>query len=294
MLTRFDHAVIAVRSLDAALVDWRERLGFDTRPGGRHTGRGTHNGIIRFGLDYLELISVYDQAELEARGEANALALSQELATYQGGLIGFALASDDLAVDAVRLRAAGFEVIGPAPMERLRPDGVLLKWRLLVPDGGSWCRPVPFFIQWDMPDGERLALDPPGAHANESTRVAEVAVVVADLDQSRALYERLPGLELLASDDVEALGAHRARFRVGTMLLDLLAPAGSGEVATALATRGERPWQLTIAVRDLTGARALLGSRGVALDPAPGTDSGWLLSPDSTLGARIVLVADRD
>src|SRR3989442_10410930 len=55
MITRFDHAVIAVRDLDQALRLYRDVLGLDARPAGRHTGLGTHNGIVRFGLDYLEL-----------------------------------------------------------------------------------------------------------------------------------------------------------------------------------------------------------------------------------------------
>ncbi len=56
---RFDHAVIAVQDLDAAMAAYRD-LGFAVTPGGKHTGRGTHNAIIRFGLDYLELLAVYD------------------------------------------------------------------------------------------------------------------------------------------------------------------------------------------------------------------------------------------
>ena len=49
MITRFDHAVIAVRDLDEAMRRY-QALGFDVRPGGRHVGLGTHNTLIRFGL----------------------------------------------------------------------------------------------------------------------------------------------------------------------------------------------------------------------------------------------------
>jgi catechol 2,3-dioxygenase-like lactoylglutathione lyase family enzyme len=65
MITRFDHAVIAVRDLEAATQQY-QKLGFEVRPGGKHTGRGTYNSIIRFGLDYIELISIYDRDELSA------------------------------------------------------------------------------------------------------------------------------------------------------------------------------------------------------------------------------------
>jgi len=62
MITRLDHAVIAVRNLDEAIGHYRS-LGFDVSPGGHHTGQATHNAIVRFGLDYLELLSIYDASE---------------------------------------------------------------------------------------------------------------------------------------------------------------------------------------------------------------------------------------
>jgi catechol 2,3-dioxygenase-like lactoylglutathione lyase family enzyme len=71
MLTRFDHAVIAVRNLDEAIRLY-SRLGFEVDAGGRHTGLGTYNALIRFGLDYIELISIYDQDEVTASGPRGA------------------------------------------------------------------------------------------------------------------------------------------------------------------------------------------------------------------------------
>jgi catechol 2,3-dioxygenase-like lactoylglutathione lyase family enzyme len=60
MITRFDHAVIAVSDLDRAVETYRS-LGFDVFLGGRHEHRGTHNALIRFGgADYIELLGVYD------------------------------------------------------------------------------------------------------------------------------------------------------------------------------------------------------------------------------------------
>ena len=67
MITRFDHAVIGVRDLSSAIRQY-QTLGFDVHPGGQHVGLGTHNAIVRFGLDYLELISVYDEAAAAASG----------------------------------------------------------------------------------------------------------------------------------------------------------------------------------------------------------------------------------
>ena len=57
-----DHVLIAVRDLSAAGRAF-EGLGFNVTPEGRHPGRGTHNRLVVFGPEYLELIAVHDPTE---------------------------------------------------------------------------------------------------------------------------------------------------------------------------------------------------------------------------------------
>ena len=68
---RFDHAVILVSDLAAASKTY-EDLGFAVSAGGEHEGLGTHNALIRFGVDYLELLAVHDRklAMASERGKA--------------------------------------------------------------------------------------------------------------------------------------------------------------------------------------------------------------------------------
>src|SRR5438876_10290530 len=110
MITRFDHAVIGVRDLDEAIRHYRS-LGFDVSPGGRHTGLGTHNAIVRFGLDYLELISIYDESEVDARGFGGKV-LFEFLQKREGGLLGYALATTDIQHDAERFQHVGLAAQG--------------------------------------------------------------------------------------------------------------------------------------------------------------------------------------
>jgi catechol 2,3-dioxygenase-like lactoylglutathione lyase family enzyme len=91
MMMRFDHAVIGVHNLDEAIRRYQS-LGFDVSPGGRHTGLGTYNAIVRFGLDYLELISIYDENEVYTRGFGGKVLLDF-LRQREGGLLGYALAT---------------------------------------------------------------------------------------------------------------------------------------------------------------------------------------------------------
>src|SRR5947209_20139811 len=101
MITRVDHAVIAVRDLDEAIRRY-QALGFDVRPGGRHVGLGTHNALIRFGLDYLELLSVHN--ETEAAGGTATETLVDFLREREGGLLGYALATSNMEQEAEYLR----------------------------------------------------------------------------------------------------------------------------------------------------------------------------------------------
>jgi len=289
MITRFDHAVIAVRDLAAATQTY-QTLGFTVSPGGKHTGRGTENAIIRFGLDYLELLAIADEQEARAQG-LNRAALADFLREHDGGLVGYALAAQNIAEDAERLRAFGLAVDGPFEMSRERPDGTTLAWHLAVPEGIPWRRPWPFLIEWQTPDVARLAVERPGKQANGVTGVWGVSVVVRDLEAGIALYRDGLGLHLRERKSIPDRGAERARFTVGSRetVIDVLAPGGEGEVAQALATGGEGLYTLVLATPKLSASQQYLAAAGIASSAIPGRTDELVVAPRSTLGARIVL-----
>jgi hypothetical protein len=205
MITRFDHLVIAVRDLDSASKRLGA-LGFEVRPGGEHPGQGTHNAIIRFGLDYIELLAIRDESEALA-GRLSGTALVEYLREHEWGMAGYALATDDIESDAARLKATGVSAVGPFPMSRQRLDGSTLAWRLLIPSGTPWRRPWPFLIQWDTPDSERLDLEQPGAHSNGATSVLGALVTARDLASATDLFERGLGLPRYPAARLEGFGA---------------------------------------------------------------------------------------
>jgi catechol 2,3-dioxygenase-like lactoylglutathione lyase family enzyme len=291
MVSRFDHVVIGVRDLDAAIRRY-QHLGFDVRPGGRHTGRGTHNALIRFGLDYIELLSVYDATEAEATGQRGQNILKW-LREREGLLLGYALATTDIDYEAERLRNTELLVQEPFAMQRRRPDGHLLTWRLLLPGGDSWRRPWPFLIQWDTPDAERLLIEQPGIHPNGATGWVRVAVAVHDTAGATDLYTQRLGLEQTQQGEVARLSAHRATFQLGKFAIDLLAPERNGPVQADLVEIGEGPFAITLAVSDFHQARSFLAQRDVRvqLDAAgPGT---LLIDPQESLGVRIILTEQK-
>jgi hypothetical protein len=177
-------------------------------------------------------------------------------------------------------------------MERLRPDGRRLSWRLLVPGSVPWRRPWPFLIQWDAPDAERLAWEAPGVHPNGAAGVAGISLAVWNLERAIDLYQRQLGLTLAQQDVVTPLAARRASFRIGKFTIDLLAPMRDGHIQIMLAGLGEGPFEVTLTSTSLDQTRAALAQAG--LSAARDDDEGLLLSPSAALGARLRLLPAGD
>jgi len=284
---RFDHAVILVADLGRASEAF-SKLGFNVAPGGAHTGLGTHNSIVRFGIDYLELLAIRDEEEaLRARSSTSPIV--ERIRTGRGGLASFALATADIDRDAARFREHGLVAVGPFAMERLRPDGRRLSWRLLVPEGDSWGRPWPFFIQWDQDDATRLSWERPGAHANGARRVLAVSVAVADLDAVTALYERKLGLHAGAEDVSASLGARRRKFTTDHFAVQLHGADGRGWIAERLRTVGEGIFEITLGTASLEGTVAALDRAEIGYERI---GPAIVIPAPAAHGARIAFVSD--
>ncbi len=98
---RVDHVIYATADLDAAAARIEAEIGAVAVPGGRHEGLGTRNQIVPLGDGYLELLAVEDPNEA-ARSTLGA-ALTARIAGEGDGLLGWAVAVDDLDTTAERL-----------------------------------------------------------------------------------------------------------------------------------------------------------------------------------------------
>jgi catechol 2,3-dioxygenase-like lactoylglutathione lyase family enzyme len=286
MITRFDHAVIAVSDLDRAVEAYRS-LGFDVFPGGRHEHRGTHNALIRFGgADYIEVLGVYDPDKAVHSG-LNGRTLAEFVRDREGGIVGHCYATDDIEAEAAGMRQAGLEMVGPFEMRRERPDGRALTWRLLVPVDVPWRRRWPFFIQWDDPDEERLSVEGVGAHPNGARAVTGVAVAVRDLEEAVRLYSTLFNAEPGRRDECAGPAAKRVTFDIRGFTIDLLSPSGDGPVRRALERDGEGPLEVTVEVVDPEAAVEALAHAGIEPEE---TREGTLRVPSgAAFGARLAL-----
>ena len=175
MTVRFDHAVYAVRDLDAAAGRWLDAFGLASVHGGRHPRWGTANRIVPLGREYLELIAVVD-ATVAARSVLGRRLL--ELTGRGDGWFSLCLADDDIEATAARL---GLEV---EPGSRTTPDGRELRWRSAGIDAERREPWLPFFIAWDVPAELHPGRAGAGGHTDvEGIVSAEVAGDAGRLDR---------------------------------------------------------------------------------------------------------------
>ncbi len=145
MEIRFDHLVIAARSLEEG-VDWVEsRLGVPMGVGGKHDVMGTHNRLLGLGVGrFLEVIAVDPEAPppLQSRWFAlDSEAMGARLARGPA-LIHWVARTDDIEA-AVQVACAP-----PPPILALARGA--FRWKIGVPADGSLPREglAPTLIQW--------------------------------------------------------------------------------------------------------------------------------------------------
>lgn len=98
---RIDHVIYATADLGAAADRLQREHGLVAIAGGRHDGMGTHNRIVPLAQGYVELLAVADARE--AAGSALGAALLARLRDAGEGLMGWAVAVEDVRPVAERL-----------------------------------------------------------------------------------------------------------------------------------------------------------------------------------------------
>ena len=93
--------ILATGDLDATAARLEAEHGLRAAGGGRHEGIGTHNRVIPLGGGYLEIIAVADRDE--AAGSDFGRAILRRIEAAGEGLIGWAVAVEDVAPVAERL-----------------------------------------------------------------------------------------------------------------------------------------------------------------------------------------------
>ncbi|MEW5720250.1 MAG: VOC family protein [Chloroflexota bacterium] len=280
MITGFDHFIVLVNDLDAAIETYR-RLGFDARAGGQHPAFGSHNALVALADGaYLELVAFKDAALAAKTFWGAGVA---KLRAGQG-FGGYVLASDDLASDAAQFRERALNIGEPAAGSRVRPDGQRVAWHIALFDN-STVGVLPFLIQDDTP--RALRIEPAREGLGSRARVKEVVVAVKDADAARDAYRALLGVEPTRVKNLEGdAQGYRVALSWSSIVLAHSTRRGNA-LADQLARRGEGLYALTLQVEGVGRDRREMKQRGVEILNDAG---GFLIAPEFACGARIRLV----
>ncbi len=208
-----DHAVVAVRDLDAAAANWKQ-LGFTISPRGTHSAHmGTGNYTIMLGDDYMELLGVLDATEHNAPTR-------NYLEATGGGIERVAFTTPSAAAGAAEIRTLGYAAIGPTDFERpvTMPDGrkaaakfATFQWPVKEAPGGVRlfaCQHKTRDTVW-IPELQK--------HANTANRIARVFIVTPSAaDDAKHLAKMIAGEVQIGADGsaVVPTGFRPRRFRL--------------------------------------------------------------------------------
>jgi hypothetical protein len=153
VITRIDHLVIAVGSVEAAAEALGRDLGLAVTGGGRHEAMGTYNRLTFLGDTYVELIGVFDrELVLSSTTFAVGRAALAQLEGAGDGLATWAIACDSVADEVAALRGHGSPIREPVEGSRTRADGEVVRWVTAFPALGPE-RP-PFLIEHEAAGAE--------------------------------------------------------------------------------------------------------------------------------------------
>jgi len=139
---RIDHLIYAAPDLTTAVADVEDRFGVRAQAGGKHDGLGTHNALLALGpLTYLEIIA----PDPEQPRPVRPVPFGVDRVT-SGGLVGWALACDDIDGTVAKARSHGYDPGDVIDGQRVRPAGTVLRWRATSNPPADTVVPVPHLL----------------------------------------------------------------------------------------------------------------------------------------------------
>lgn len=228
-----DHVVLLVEDLDAAQRQWRD-TGFNVTPGGVHADGLTHNALICFADgSYIELLAFRTAAATAHRWD--------RFRAFPGP-IDYAIAVNNLPTFVQQINGRGLDYTEPIEGGRQRLDGVAIRWRTSWPPQDA--EGLPFLIEDLTPRELRVPAGEYRNHPNGAQRIAELIVVVSDLEHATHDLATLFGSAGTNKNEPHT-------FTVGSTLLRMhrmpeggvLVRRGSGPASLTIALRGDSVWR---------------------------------------------------
>lgn len=247
----FDHLIWFTKQPEEMILPLKRR-GIHAVNGGRHETWGTYNSLAYFGLSYIEFLGI-ENLSIAKKHQDNRLVthIVEQLSKENGeGPARIAIRTNQIEQLSVRLKEEGFTVFGPLHGERVRTDGQIIRWSLLFPENSTNELLLPFFIQWEKSDEERLSdLRKQGlieTHFVGKPKLESVGIVVKNLDQTVTTWEQLLNLQPSKEFPDPTINARCRKLELpGTKLL-FCTPNGEGPAQNILKEKGETPFLVNL------------------------------------------------
>jgi hypothetical protein len=281
-----DHAVIAVRDLDAARAAFG-RLGFTITPVARHPF-GTANAVVQLGGNYIELLAVEDPARIPEAGEGtfSFAAFNRDFLRRREGFSMLALQSADAAADRAAFEDGDLPTYVPMRFTRLAraPNGDDYEVGFSVTfTSDARIREAGFFTCQHHNPG-RFWWPEYQAHANGAAGIDAAIMASRDPADYHIFFTHLTGQHDMRSDSL------MVSFDLGPNRLELLTPVAAKAMYGVHAAADSRPHfvALRIATADIAAAELTLRGNGVPFEERMGR---LVVPPDAACGVAIAFVA---
>jgi hypothetical protein len=247
----FDHLVWFFKQPEEAILPLKQK-GIHAINGGRHETWGTYNSLTYFGLSYIEFLGIENLLIAEKQKDNRLVThIVQQLAREnQEGPARIAIRTERIEELAVKLKLEGVTVYGPLQGERVRADGQVIRWSLLFPENAVNELQLPFFIQWDKSDEERLSeLEQQGligSHVEGNPKLESVGFVVHNIDQTIATWRKLFDFKQSEEFIDSTINARYRKLELCGTKLMFCTPLGEGLAQKVLKEKGETPFLVNI------------------------------------------------
>lgn len=162
---RLDHLMVVVPDLEKGVREFAELTGTIPVKGGRHADAGTANYLVGLhplpGVDdtppYLEILGPDPEADPTASEDRRR----DIIGDAQGPVLRtWLVRAVDIEADVARAAEAGYSVGEVGSLSRVRPDGVLLEWRLTHQRPRRFGGAQPSLIDWGQAEHPAASLEP--------------------------------------------------------------------------------------------------------------------------------------
>ena len=208
--TLLDHILFGCSDLDSGIAFVEGATGVRAAFGGVHPGAGTRNALLSLGENrYLEIIAP------DPKQPASADARDLRRLTKELVIVGWAAHRANLDTFASKLKQQGFDVEGPIPGSRKRPDGRVLTWKVMRLKGDS-TQLLPFFIEWSAGSVHPSIDSPHGCELLRFEAFAPDADARAVSSQWKALKLDLPLAEAKNSLLIATIAGPKGQLEVSS------------------------------------------------------------------------------